>query len=218
VFSAYRVFSSFLATDFNTVTITVSLNYTHSLLFTAWLSTEHWARRQSQGHSQSYFVLATSPLRLTTRTFIFQLNTCGYSPYVTSCLTRGCGVVYNCCWASPAQSFWSPSPAGLMTTFYCLRFETPPYLYPPGTGYPSYTTRYWVPFSSPPATRRAAVEVFDPASTREAHMSSLLQTVPVITSLHGPYRKHRSCVAVPLLRSCLLGFPRDRYSASPLAR
>jgi hypothetical protein len=35
------------------------------------------------------FVLATSLLRLTTRIFIFQLNTCGYSPYVTSSLTRG---------------------------------------------------------------------------------------------------------------------------------
>jgi hypothetical protein len=34
-------------------------------------------------------VLATSPLRLTTNTFIFQLNTWGYSPYVTSFLTRG---------------------------------------------------------------------------------------------------------------------------------
>jgi hypothetical protein len=30
----------------------------------------------------------SSPLRLTTRNF-FQLNTCGYSPYVTSSLTRG---------------------------------------------------------------------------------------------------------------------------------
>jgi general stress protein CsbA len=29
-----------------------------------------------------------SPLRLTTSNFIFQLNTCGYSPYVTSSLTR----------------------------------------------------------------------------------------------------------------------------------
>jgi hypothetical protein len=28
--------------------------------------------------------------------------------------------------ASPAQSFSGPSPAGLMTTFYCLRVETPP--------------------------------------------------------------------------------------------
>jgi hypothetical protein len=35
------------------------------------------------------FVLATSPLRLTTRIFIFQLNASGYSPYVTLSLTRG---------------------------------------------------------------------------------------------------------------------------------
>jgi hypothetical protein len=35
------------------------------------------------------FVLTTSPLRLTTTNFIFQLNTCGYSTYVTSSLTRG---------------------------------------------------------------------------------------------------------------------------------
>jgi hypothetical protein len=36
------------------------------------------------------FVLATSPLRLTTRIFFFcQLNTCGYSSYVTSYLARG---------------------------------------------------------------------------------------------------------------------------------
>jgi hypothetical protein len=38
--------------------------------------------------------LATSPLRLTTSNFISQLNTCNYSPYVTSSLTRGwvCGL------------------------------------------------------------------------------------------------------------------------------
>jgi hypothetical protein len=49
--------------------------------------------------------------------------------------------VYNCCWSSPEQSFLGPSPAGLVTLFYCVRFETPrtwrprsPYLYPPGTG------------------------------------------------------------------------------------
>jgi hypothetical protein len=40
-----------------------------------------------------------------------------------------------------------------------------PYLYPPGIGWPSYNPRHWVPFSSPPTTRRATVEVFDPAST-----------------------------------------------------
>jgi hypothetical protein len=69
---------------------------------------------------------------------------------------------------------------GLMTTFHCLRFETPPncrarypYLYPPETGCPDYTPRHWVPFSSPPSTLRATVEVFDPASTRDR--SILLQ-------------------------------------------
>jgi hypothetical protein len=79
-------------------------------------------------------------------------------------------VVYNWCWASPAQSFSGPSLAGLMTTFYCLRFETPPtwrYLYPPGAGCPGYTPRHWVPFSSSFKTRRATVEAFDPASTRD---------------------------------------------------
>jgi hypothetical protein len=35
------------------------------------------------------FILATSPLRLMNNNFIFHLNTCGYSPYVTSSLTRG---------------------------------------------------------------------------------------------------------------------------------
>jgi hypothetical protein len=82
-------------------------------------------------------------------------------------------VVYKCCWSSPAQSFLSPGPAGFMTLVYCLRFETPPtwrvslpYLYPSGIGWPSYTTKYWVPFSSPLTTRRARVEVFKVACTR----------------------------------------------------
>jgi hypothetical protein len=81
-------------------------------------------------------------------------------------------VVYDCCWSSSAQSFSGFSPAGLMTIFYCLRFETlptwrarSPYLYPPRTGWPCYTPRHWVPFSSPPTTCRATVEVLDPAST-----------------------------------------------------
>jgi hypothetical protein len=54
---------------------------------------------------------------------------------------RGRSVVYSCCWASPAQSFSGPNPAGLMTIFYCLKFETSPtwrasflYLFLPGRG------------------------------------------------------------------------------------
>jgi hypothetical protein len=46
----------------------------------------------------------------------------------------------------PAQSFSGPSPVGLVTIFYCLRFETSLFI---------------------ASTRRATVEVFDPASTRE---------------------------------------------------
>jgi hypothetical protein len=61
-------------------------------------------------------------------------------------------VVYNCCWPSPAQSFSCSSPLGLATIFYCLRFETS--------------------LSSSPTTRRAMVEVFDPASTRESFFIS----------------------------------------------
>jgi hypothetical protein len=37
-----------------------------------------------------------------------------------------------------------------------------PYLYPPGTGWPGYIPRHWVPFSSPPTTHRATMEVFEP--------------------------------------------------------
>jgi hypothetical protein len=68
--------------------------------------------------------------------------------------------VYNCCWSSPAWSFLGPSLTGLVTIFYCLGFETPPtcwerfpYSYHPGTGWPSFTPRHWVFFSSPPTTR-----------------------------------------------------------------
>jgi hypothetical protein len=60
-----------------------------------------------------------------------------------------------------------------MTVFYCIRFETPPtwramspYLYLPGIRWPSYNPRHWVTFSSPPTTRRATVEAFEPASKR----------------------------------------------------
>jgi hypothetical protein len=39
------------------------------------------------------------------------------------------------------------------------------YLYPPGTGWPNYTPRHWIPFSSPSTTRRATMEAFEPVST-----------------------------------------------------
>jgi hypothetical protein len=41
-----------------------------------------------------------------------------------------------------------------------------PHLYSPGTGWPGYNPTQWVSFTLPPTTRRATVEVFDPASTQ----------------------------------------------------
>jgi hypothetical protein len=44
--------------------------------------------------------------------------------YVGLSLWREDGsVVYNCCWPSPAQSLSGPSSVGLVTIFYCFRFE-----------------------------------------------------------------------------------------------
>jgi hypothetical protein len=87
------------------------------------------------------FVLATSPLRLTTCNFIFQLNTCGYSPYVTSFLTT--------------EWVWRLQLLLVLASAVILRSESRgthdhillsqirdspnlegPYLYPPGTGFP----------------------------------------------------------------------------------
>jgi hypothetical protein len=88
-----------------------------------------------------------------------------------------------------------------MIIFYSLRFETPPnwggrpsYLYPPGTGWQGYARRYWVPFSSPPTTRRATVEVFVPTSTRDTRW--VASVVFKITLRHGPHRKHTRFVVV----------------------
>jgi hypothetical protein len=51
--------------------------------------------------------------------------------------------------------------------YFTVSSETPPtwgarspYLYPAGTGWPSYTPIHWVPFSTPLMTRRARLEVF----------------------------------------------------------
>jgi hypothetical protein len=109
------------------------------------------------------------------RFFYFQLNPCCHSPYIASSLTRGCDCNLQLLLglSSAVQSFSGLSPAGLMTIFYRLRFDTPPtwrarspYFYPPGAGWPSYTPGHWVPFSLPPTTRRDTVKVFEPASTR----------------------------------------------------
>jgi hypothetical protein len=100
--------------------------------------------RLPQSKSQSYLVSSTH-LGLTTR-FLLLSDSCRFVDVGHSLWQENGSAIYNCCWSLPAQSFLGPSPAGLMTIFYCLIFETPPtwrsrspYLYPPGTGLPSYT-------------------------------------------------------------------------------
>jgi hypothetical protein len=68
------------------------------------------------------------------------------------------------------QSLDAPSHAEPLP-YFAVSSETPPtlrarfpYLYPPGTGWPSYTPGLWVPFTSPLTTPRVTVEVFWPIS------------------------------------------------------
>jgi hypothetical protein len=120
----------------------------------------------------SQFVLGPSPLRLKTSNF-FQLNPCGHSPYVTSSLTKGwvCRLQLLLVFASAvilgsessgthnqillSQIRDSPNLEGLVPVFMSPMEQGGPVV-PPSTGFP---------FSSPPTTRRATVEVFEPAST-----------------------------------------------------
>jgi hypothetical protein len=64
-----------------------SYDLLHSGLNYDWLHLVRVTLRQAV-YRQSV-PLGDKSLRLTTSNFIFQLNTCGYSPYVTSSLTRG---------------------------------------------------------------------------------------------------------------------------------
>jgi hypothetical protein len=80
--------------------------------------------------------------------------------YGAPSLTRGrvCNLLYNHSMVRVAQNakpyftVSSESPPTWMARF--------PYLYRPGTGWPSYTPGHWVPFTSSLTTRRARVEVF----------------------------------------------------------
>jgi hypothetical protein len=82
--------------------------------------------------------------------FLWVPDSCGVADVERPLWREDTSVIYNRCWPLPAQSVSGPSPLGLMTIFWCLRLESSPtwrarsaYLYPPGTGWPSYTPRYW---------------------------------------------------------------------------
>jgi hypothetical protein len=87
--------------------------------------------------------LNDKPLETHDQHFI-QLNPCRHSPYVTSSLTREWVCCLRLLLALVSSVILGFESRGLLTIFYCLRFETPPtwrarppYLYPQGTGWPS---------------------------------------------------------------------------------
>jgi hypothetical protein len=55
---------------------------------------------------------------------LYYSDSCRFVDVGRSLWRENGSVVYDCCWPSPAQSFSGPSPVGLVTIFYCLRFET----------------------------------------------------------------------------------------------
>jgi hypothetical protein len=114
----------------------------------------------------------TSPLRLTTSNFIFQLNTCGYSPYVTSSLMRG--------WVCRLQLLLVLASAVILRSESHgthdhillsqiqdspnLEIQVPVFISPRNRVAWLYPW-HWVSSLSTPTTHRATVDVFDPAST-----------------------------------------------------
>jgi hypothetical protein len=92
--------------------------------------------------------------------------------------------------------------------FYCLKYETTPtwrarspYLYPPGTGWPSYIPRHWVPFSSPPTTSRTKV-VFEAASARD-ELSSRIGVFLYALALDRGENAVRCCTTIVSVGTCL---------------
>jgi hypothetical protein len=135
-------------------------------------------RRPSGTRDQFFFLLEI---------FFRQLCVCYF---VTPSLTRErvCNILYNFFCALPEQSLLGRSPAQLMNIF-TVSFETPPtwrvrfpYLYPPGTGWPSYTPWHWVLFDSevevevevnlrPTASRPVRLGIGPPSGTLDQILS-----------------------------------------------
>jgi hypothetical protein len=97
------------------------------------------------------------------------------------------------------QSLNGPSRADSVTMLYCIIWDSPtwrvrfPYLYPPGTGCPSYTPEHWISFTSLLTIRSAFVEVFQHTSTGIPNLEGYVlvfispkeQGGPVIPPRHG---------------------------------
>jgi hypothetical protein len=142
-------------------------------------------------------VLATSPLRLTAGNFIFQLNTCGYSPYVTSSLERGwvCRLQFLVALASSvilgsdshealghillSQIRGSPNLEGQVPLFISPRNRVAR-LYPQALG----------------SLLVASYDSQDYGGGIRPSLRAFIQTALLKTSRHGEHRKHRYSVVI----------------------
>jgi hypothetical protein len=161
----------------------------------------------------SQFSLATNLLRPTTSNF-FQLNTCGVIPYATSSLMIGCVCRLKLLLVLASAVIHRSESRGTYDHISLSQTRDSPswrarssYVYPPGTGWPRYTPRHWVPFSSPPTTCRATVEVFDPTFTRGSvipndwtllnrtnFQETRIYTTTSKSSCYSDFRCHETCL------------------------
>jgi hypothetical protein len=130
--------------------------------------------------------LDDNSLRLTTSNFIFQLNTCDYSPSVCRLqllLVLASAVILG----SESRGIHDHILLSQIQDSPNLEGQVPVFIFPPGTVLLSYSPRHWVLFSPPLTTRRATGEVFDPAFTQV----SLMNRRSNDKEIHGPHRKLR---------------------------
>jgi hypothetical protein len=155
--------------------------------------------------------------------FLFQLNTFGYSHYVTYSPTRGwvCRLQLLLVFASEVI----PGSESLGTHDHILLPQirvSPdlegqiPVFTSPETGWPGYTPRHWVPFSSSPTTRTATVEVFDPVAWDPRYTASgrlpskqFPNNSSVVIEVYLP----RHCVAMEVIWLLLAySLPRNKFT------
>jgi hypothetical protein len=117
--------------------------------------------------------LGVKPLETQGNYFLFQLNTCCFNPYVTTSLTRGWICRLQLLMALASAFIRESESQGAHDHIFLYHTRDSPNLegqFPvfisPGTGWPGYSPRHWVPFLSPPTTRSATVQIFASVSTR----------------------------------------------------
>jgi hypothetical protein len=143
--------------------------------------------------------LGDKPLRLTTSNFVFQLNTCFHSPYVTSSLTRGWVCSLQLLLALARAVILRSESRGTHDHILLYRIQDSPNL--EGQVPVFISPRNRVSQLYPQALGSLFVASYESQGygggiRRRLHMGDLigwaLNCVPLITPRHGLRRKHRS--------------------------